>query len=519
MVEKRIASPAWAVVVFISASCTSPIAVCESGCPAGTTCDEPSGLCLRVDADAGGVGVDAGLPDSGVVPDGGASVDAGSTDAGSIDGGSTDAGPTDAGSTDAGSTDAGSTDAGSTDAGSTDAGSTDAGSTDAGALQDAGTAPDAGILDGGRVDGGADGGARVDGGTDAGVVCVRPTFATRVIPSVPGPIALAAGDFTSDGLADLVVANIFDGGVSVFAGIDGGAFVLAGFQATGRSPYFVRLLDLDFDGRLDAVIPNQEDNSVTVLTNLTNDAGLSLSAVNLTTGIGPVSVELGLVNADPWPDIMVANLMGGTVSLFLTDGGPRQYGTAVPLPFGVEPHSVTLGRFTGDQRPSLAVGHFGGSNVHVRRALGDGGFAPAEILPVGSSVRAIVTLDVNGDERLDLVTTDFFGQSLSVLVAGDGGFASSTSLAVGSGPAAIATGDLNADGNIDLVVANSNDGTVTVLLRAQGGGFHAPVTVPAGASPFGVSIADFNRDGRADIAVANLSASQLTVLLQGACGP
>ena len=45
------------VAVVAVSSCTSPILTCDQGCPAGTTCEVASNLCVRDDAaDAGGTG-------------------------------------------------------------------------------------------------------------------------------------------------------------------------------------------------------------------------------------------------------------------------------------------------------------------------------------------------------------------------------------------------------------------------------------------------------------------------------
>lgn len=119
----------WIVVMASVAlsACPSTLAMCSDGCPVGTVCDVPTGICVRPDAvDSGSIALDAGQVDAGA-PDAGAS-DAGVDDAGTPDAGAApDAGPVDAGPVDAGLSDAGATDAGSPDAGSPDAGAPDAG--------------------------------------------------------------------------------------------------------------------------------------------------------------------------------------------------------------------------------------------------------------------------------------------------------------------------------------------------------------------------------------------------------
>ena len=114
----------WIVVMWSLAlsACPSTLVMCSDGCPAGTVCDVPTGICVRPDpVDSGSITLDAGQIDAGPV-------DAGAADAGAIDAGVEDAGSPDAGTEpDAGPVDAGSTDAGVVDAGRPDAGTADAG--------------------------------------------------------------------------------------------------------------------------------------------------------------------------------------------------------------------------------------------------------------------------------------------------------------------------------------------------------------------------------------------------------
>jgi hypothetical protein len=86
---------------------------------------------------------------------------------------------------------------------------------------------------------------------------------------------------------------------------------------------------------------------------------------------------------------------------------------------------------------------------------------------------------------------------------------------VGARPRAIATADLNGDGALDVAVANSGDGTVSVLVGIGGGGVRPAVgsPFPAGREPTDVDAADLDRDGDVDLAFANHETSRVTVLL------
>ena len=73
--------------------------------------------------------------------------------------------------------------------------------------------------------------------------------------------------------------------------------------------------------------------------------------------------------------------------------------------------------------------------------------------------------------------------------------------------------DLNHDGKPDLVVANSDDGTVSVLFNGGNGAFQPKKTYPAGKRPLSVAALDPNGDGEPDLVVANNVDDTVSVLL------
>jgi hypothetical protein len=131
--------------------------------------------------------------------------------------------------------------------------------------------------------------------------------------------------------------------------------------------------------------------------------------------------------------------------------------------------------------------------------------------------------DFNGDGKPDLAVTNQFMNAVTVLLGdGAGGFtpASGSPFATGTSPASVAVGDFNGDGKPDLAIANSADGTVTVLSGNGSGGFTPATGSPftTGTSPASLAVGDFNGDGRPDLAVANAASNDLTVLLGNVAG-
>jgi hypothetical protein len=95
-------------------------------------------------------------------------------------------------------------------------------------------------------------------------------------------------------------------------------------------------------------------------------------------------------------------------------------------------------------------------------------------------------------------------------------FASSSRISfdVGISPREMAVADLNDDSTLDVVVANSGDGTLTILLGTGDERLLSlPLSVRAGQEPSDVDALDIDLDGDADLVVANHETSSITVLL------
>jgi len=121
-----------------------------------------------------------------------------------------------------------------------------------------------------------------------------------------------------------------------------------------------------------------------------------------------------------------------------------------------------------------------------------------------SEVMWMITADLNGDGKLDLITANEFDTVSVVLGNGDGTFQPATSYLTGptgQGPDCVAAVDVNHDGKLDLVVLDAESGEISVLLGNGDGTFQAAAQFPVGVGtiPQSFVVADFNGDGNVDV--------------------
>lgn len=149
------------------------------------------------------------------------------------------------------------------------------------------------------------------------------SFGTSVSLSAgSGPIDIAAADITGDGKADLLVTNANDGNFSVFrntassGSLTTGSFAARVNFASGSLATGVAAADINGDTKIDVVVSNL-GGTVSVFRNTTSSATPSFATrVDLTDGNGPTTVTIGDLDADKYPDVVVGNQLGNTISVF-----------------------------------------------------------------------------------------------------------------------------------------------------------------------------------------------------------
>jgi hypothetical protein len=153
-------------------------------------------------------------------------------------------------------------------------------------------------------------------------------------------------------------------------------------------------------------------------------------------------------------------------------------------------------------------------------------FKSAKLLPVSAGVDFVLSADLNGDGKADLVyrPSGDTGQTLQVLLGnGDGTFSAPASVNLpANNYGRFALADVNNDGKLDLIAVSqfSPTSNLAVLLGNGDGSFQPAIlsSLPSNGNGWphfsaGMGIADFNGDGVVDIVIADQANSYLVLLI------
>ncbi len=160
--------------------------------------------------------------------------------------------------------------------------------------------------------------------------------------------------------------------VRVFVGLGDGTFATGGTGSTAFGPVAAALGDLNHDG-LDDVVTSDSFSvfgipprfSVTVL--WSDGAGEFASTTSYPTASGPVSGDIGDLNADGHPDVVVSGVIGTSLAVYANDGSGAL--TRVTVPAVAEtPQTPVIADIDADGRPDIAVPGLGQLSVLPNRS-------------------------------------------------------------------------------------------------------------------------------------------------------
>lgn len=229
-------------------------------------------------------------------------------------------------------------------------------------------------------------------------------------------------------------------------------------------------------------------------------------------GIDDVAVPNSIVPTDGWGLPCAGCEHVSNVLMGRGDGGleeAKPYSSGPLLPAG-----IASGDFDGDGRWDFITSNTYGEAVTIVHGRADGTFEGDElVVDVGGFAGVIEAADLNGDGFTDAVVA--VDPGLSIV---DGADFSVDAMGVGAPVVSLALADLDLDGNVDLI-AVTDGGTVNIELGTGSGSFVSVAQIGgAGSMPGSVAAGDIDSDGDLDVLVVSPAQKGVMVLEQGSGG-
>lgn len=338
-------------------------------------------------------------------------------------------------------------------------------------------------------------------------------FTNERFPHFDLPSSLSYSDLDGDG--DLDIVGSASDGESILWFENQTPF---GFQThtiaieNGGDFIKVTTLDFDHDGKMDILGLEKIGGIIYFFRNTGNQ---EFEKIPIGSGfVNNTSMEIADLNADGYLDVATGNIVDDKIDIIFGTSDVNIYTKSANPITSDGPVQIHIADINNDQKPDLVVA--GNASIGIvwyeNLGLGVFGGTPTTIESGISGFTKILTLDIDGDGNLDVLTARNLSNALKLYQNSSNGssFTNLTLLGATSGVTDISLGDINLDGKPDIVVVNNLSQEIFWLKNIGDGTFSNKNLIDnAIKGPFNIVAADFNGDQRIDIAATSLSFDSL----------
>jgi hypothetical protein len=363
------------------------------------------------------------------------------------------------------------------------------------------------------------------GAVRAPVITASPTQLTVKAPAgaTYQPTSVSAGYLSGYSSASFVYTFPSDS-----PAITANSFQPAGNYMTGAYPVDMAMSDLDGDGRPDLITLDEASDNFSIFLNRSTIGHVSfLPKVDISTyGAGSRRIAVADFNGDGKPDVAVLNTNNGngaTVSYFFNQfyGETIAFDGPQPVAASNGAQGLSIADMNGDGRPDIltANGDSGTYSIFPNSTVNSTFVTFGQRMDFANPNNAgyIITADLDGDGRPDIITVSASTQTLSVYPnTGAGGqyaFGARMDFPTGANPAYVKAGDLDGDGKPDLIVGDVSGNILSFFKNlSTPGNISLDTRVDSALATSSAVAADFNGDGKVDIGFSGNPSGAISVL-------
>jgi len=310
---------------------------------------------------------------------------------------------------------------------------------------------------------------------------------------------LAAADFNSDGLLDLVTSN---NQTIIYLNAGDRSLQTTG-TTIGSGGSQLAPLDWNGDGLYDVAVTGPSASTVRVY--LGDGSGSFPDQIGISTQIlGEAKALSGIdVDGDGTSELVMAGTFGTLIARNQVTGQAR----IEPLPGGAV-LDIAVTDFDQDSFPDIVAVAADDRSVRMLRNAGNGAFVLQDSIQEGSVAR-VSAADLDNDGLSDLLLA-IDGEDLGaphtrlMLRQSDGTYVVANTLGA-SMASELMTGDVDGDGQLDIVTVNET-GVHQVYVAGAGAQYSLDAEQIISAGMQTGLVVDFNDDGSLDLILAGISA-------------
>jgi hypothetical protein len=349
------------------------------------------------------------------------------------------------------------------------------------------------------------------------------------LPNSDIPAAVATGDMDGDGKPDLIVSTVLSPRIYVFLNTStAGAISFANPLQLAQGSYCLGLTvgDCNGDGKPEIIVANVADNNISVYANNSTIGNLAFAArINLTPASSDVAYAVAVsdIDGDGMADIVTADAGGNNISVFHNTGSPGgalSFAPYADFAVGATPESIAVGDIDGDGKPDIVTGNYNDGTIsvlHNTSTSGSVSFATSVPQPAGTNTQSVAISDLDGDGKPDIIAANFADNDVSVIrntsTSGTISLAAQVTYATNLAPFSIVAVDMDGDGFPDLSIAADNANVFDVL-HNQGSASASITSFTPTSGPAGtvVTITGTNLTGATSVTFGDSAATNFTVV-------